>query len=106
MNKEIASYQRVLQLDADYGEAHFMLALAFDMAVANLFGSNLVNILILVPEDLLYSEGPILAAVSPLHTSTGGSMHGLVAHGFEAGAWSGSRPSPSSSSGSRSGART
>jgi len=44
---------------------------ALDMAVANLFGSNLVNILILVPEDLLYSEGPILAAVSPLHTVSG-----------------------------------
>ena len=44
---------------------------AFDMAFANLFGSNLVNILILVPEDLLYSEGPILAAVSPLHTVSG-----------------------------------
>jgi cation:H+ antiporter len=44
---------------------------AFDMAVANLFGSNLVNVLILVPEDLLYREGPILAAVSPLHAVSG-----------------------------------
>jgi len=40
---------------------------AFDMAVANLLGSNLVNVLIIVPEDLLYRDGPILAAVSPLH---------------------------------------
>lgn len=40
---------------------------AFDMAVANLLGSNLVNVLILVPEDLLYRDGPILAAVSPVH---------------------------------------
>jgi len=40
---------------------------AFDMAVANLLGSNLVNVLILVPEDLLYRDGPLLAAVSPLH---------------------------------------
>jgi len=40
---------------------------AFDMAVANLFGSNLANVLILVPEDLLFTSGPILAAVSPLH---------------------------------------
>ena len=30
VQKEIANYERVLQLDADYGEAHFMLALAYD----------------------------------------------------------------------------
>lgn len=30
IQKEIASYKRVLQLDPDYGEAHFMLALAYD----------------------------------------------------------------------------
>ncbi len=39
--------------------------LAFDMAVSNLLGSNLFNLLILVPEDLLYGSGPLLAAVSP-----------------------------------------
>lgn len=30
VNKEIASYERILQIDPDYGEAHFMLALAYD----------------------------------------------------------------------------
>jgi cation:H+ antiporter len=44
---------------------------AVDMAVANLLGSNLVNVLILVPEDLLYTSGPILDAVSPLHAVSG-----------------------------------
>ena len=38
---------------------------------ADLFGCNLVNILILVPEDLLYTQGPILAAVSPVHVVSG-----------------------------------
>jgi cation:H+ antiporter len=38
-----------------------------NMAVSNLLGSNLFNVLILVPEDLVYVKGPILAAVSPVH---------------------------------------
>jgi cation:H+ antiporter len=38
-----------------------------NMAFSNLLGSNLFNLVILVPEDLLYSQGPILAAASPLH---------------------------------------
>jgi cation:H+ antiporter len=37
-----------------------------NMAVSNLLGSNLVNVLILVPEDLLLA-GPILAAASTGH---------------------------------------
>ena len=41
---------------------------SFDLAMGNLLGSNLFNILILVPEDLAYSNGPILEFVSPLHT--------------------------------------
>jgi cation:H+ antiporter len=35
-----------------------------NMAVSNLLGSNLFNILILVPEDLIFWDGPILAAAS------------------------------------------
>jgi cation:H+ antiporter len=38
-----------------------------NMAVSNLLGSNLFNILILVPEDLLFTSGPILAAASPVN---------------------------------------
>jgi len=30
-------------------------------------GSNLFNVLILVPEDLLFTRGPILSAASSLH---------------------------------------
>lgn len=44
---------------------------AIDMAVGNLFGSNLFNILVLVPEDLLYTKAPILGVVSPLHAISG-----------------------------------
>lgn len=40
---------------------------ALDMAVANLFGSNLFDILIIAVDDVLYPAGPLLAHVSPLH---------------------------------------
>lgn len=40
---------------------------AIDMAIGNLFGSNLFNILVLAIDDLVYFPGPIFAAVSPGH---------------------------------------
>jgi cation:H+ antiporter len=40
---------------------------ALDMAIGNLFGSNLFNISILALDDLLYANGPLLARVSPAH---------------------------------------
>jgi cation:H+ antiporter len=40
---------------------------ALDMAIGNLFGSNLFNIAILALDDLLYARGPLLARVSPAH---------------------------------------
>lgn len=40
---------------------------ALDMAIANVLGSNLFNILILAIDDLFYFKGPILARVAPLH---------------------------------------
>jgi cation:H+ antiporter len=40
---------------------------ALDMAVANLLGSNLFDILILAIDDVFYVDGPLLAAVSPVH---------------------------------------
>jgi len=40
---------------------------ALDMAVANLLGSNIFDILILAIDDLAYLDGPLLAAVSPVH---------------------------------------
>jgi cation:H+ antiporter len=40
---------------------------ALDMAIGNLFGSNLFNIFILALDDLLYLKGPLLADVSSAH---------------------------------------
>lgn len=40
---------------------------ALDMAISNLFGSNLFNILIIAIDDLFFLRGPLLAHVSPLH---------------------------------------
>lgn len=40
---------------------------ALDMAIANVLGSNLFNILILAIDDLFYFKGPILARVAPFH---------------------------------------
>lgn len=40
---------------------------AIDMAIGNLLGSNLFNIVILAIDDLAFTPGPLLAAVSPAH---------------------------------------
>lgn len=38
-----------------------------DMAIGNLFGSNLFNIAILAIDDLFYTEGPLLSHVTSMH---------------------------------------
>lgn len=43
---------------------------ALDMAVANLFGSNLFDALIIGIDDVFYREGSLLADASPVHTMT------------------------------------
>ena len=43
---------------------------ALDMAVANLFGSNLFNVAVLGIDDLLYTDGVLLTRVSPDHIVT------------------------------------
>ncbi len=43
---------------------------ALDMAIANLLGSNLFDILILAVDDLFYSNGPLLARVDSSHALT------------------------------------
>jgi cation:H+ antiporter len=43
---------------------------AVDMAIGNLLGSNLFDILILAADDLAYQKGPLLSAVSPAHAIT------------------------------------
>lgn len=40
---------------------------SYDMAVGNLLGSNVFNILILALDDLFYVEGPLFTAVQPVH---------------------------------------
>ena len=62
---------------------------AFDMAVSNLFGSNLFNVLILGIEDLCFARGPILGAVSELHVVSAFSaivMTGIAVVGLMYGA--------------------
>ncbi len=44
---------------------------ATDMAIANLFGSNMFNIFIIAVDDLFYAKGPLLSAVSANHAVTG-----------------------------------
>jgi len=43
---------------------------ALDMAIANLLGSNLFDVLILAIDDLAYRRGPLLSVVSPAHAVT------------------------------------
>lgn len=43
---------------------------AIDMAIANLLGSNLFNIIILAVDDLFYTKGPMLAHVNSSHAFT------------------------------------
>jgi cation:H+ antiporter len=40
---------------------------AGDMAIGNLFGSNIFNILILAVDDLFFVEGPLFSFISPIH---------------------------------------
>ena len=40
---------------------------AMDMAIGNLLGSNIFNILILAIDDVVYTAGPLLGAVEPSH---------------------------------------
>lgn len=44
---------------------------AADMAIANLFGSNIFNIFILAIDDIFYTKGPILSHVTTSHSITG-----------------------------------
>jgi cation:H+ antiporter len=43
---------------------------AIDLAVGNILGSNLFNMLILFTDDLLYLRGPLLAEVAPVNAIT------------------------------------
>ena len=43
---------------------------AVDLAVGNLLGSNLFDVLILAIDDIFYVQGPLLSAVSATHAIT------------------------------------
>jgi cation:H+ antiporter len=43
---------------------------AVDMAIGNLLGSNLFDVLILAFDDIAYLKGPLLSTVSPAHAVT------------------------------------
>jgi cation:H+ antiporter len=43
---------------------------AIDLAIGNLLGSNLFDILVVAIDDLAYRKGPLLRAVSPAHAIT------------------------------------
>lgn len=43
---------------------------AIDMAIGNLLGSNLFNVLLLAFDDVAYRPGPLLAAVAPIHATS------------------------------------
>jgi len=59
---------------------------ALDMAIGNLLGSNLFDILLVALDDVLFLKGPILSHVSPLHAvsavsamvMTGTAIVGLI----------------------------
>jgi cation:H+ antiporter len=44
---------------------------AIDLAIGNLFGSNLFNILVLAIDDIAYAKGPLLWSISPSHAVSG-----------------------------------
>lgn len=52
---------------------------AVDLALGNLFGSNLFNIAVLAIEDFLYTKGPLLASASPNHVVTAGAAIAMTA---------------------------
>jgi cation:H+ antiporter len=43
---------------------------AWDMAAANVLGSNLFNVAILAVDDVFFTDGPLLASASPGHALT------------------------------------
>jgi cation:H+ antiporter len=58
---------------------------ALDMAIGNLLGSNLFNVVVLAVDDAAYTSGPLLAEASPVHAGTAVTamvMCGLVMVGL------------------------
>ncbi len=52
---------------------------AVDMAIGNLFGSNLFNLFILAVDDLFFQQGPLLNNISPSHVFSAGTAIAMTA---------------------------
>ena len=52
---------------------------AVDMAIGNLFGSNLFNLFILAVDDLFFQQGPLLSNISPSHVISAGTAIAMTA---------------------------
>jgi cation:H+ antiporter len=52
---------------------------ALDMAIGNLLGSNLFDVLVIAIDDLAFARGPLLAHVSPIHAAS--AMSAMVMSG-------------------------
>ncbi|MGH2655533.1 MAG: sodium:calcium antiporter [Actinomycetota bacterium] len=52
---------------------------SYDLAVGNLFGSNAVNLIMLLGADLVYTKGPILSGAHPAQVVAGVAAMGLMA---------------------------
>ncbi|HLT58012.1 MAG: sodium:calcium antiporter [Limnochordales bacterium] len=57
-----------------------VMAGSYDLAVGNVFGSNIFNMVILLLSDVAYRPGPILAAVDPSHATV--ALFGLIMSGI------------------------
>jgi cation:H+ antiporter len=55
---------------------------ALDMAIGNLLGSNLFDMMIVAVDDIFFLNGPILSHVSPLHVVSAMMMTGLTVVGL------------------------
>lgn len=53
---------------------------ALDMAIGNIFGSNLFNMAILAIEDVVYKPGPLFSKIAPVHAVS--VMTSLIMTGF------------------------
>jgi cation:H+ antiporter len=61
-----------------------------DLALANLLGSNLFDLLIVAVDDMAYLPGPLLPAASPGHAVTAGLGLAMYAVALAAMRWRGS----------------
>lgn len=50
---------------------------AWDMAVANVLGSNMFNVAILAVDDLFFTDGPLMSAIAPGHAITAIAAAGM-----------------------------